>query len=302
MERKFYKEVLESLTDGVYFTNLDRKVTYWNKAAERLSGYSATEVVGKSCADNVLRHVDENGIELCIEGCPLAATMEDGEIRETNVFMHHKFGHRVPVFVRASPMRDENGQIVGAVEVFTDNSKNLDMLREMEELRKEVLTDQLTKVGNRRYASIIMERLEDSLQKEDVSFGVLFVDLDHFKNVNDTWGHHVGDLVLQMAAKTLKAALRPLDVVCRWGGEEFVILIPNIESEGLAVLAERVRMLVENSWVDHEGERISVTASFGGAVAEQGEVAESVVDRADKQVYLSKESGRNCIHIGGVKV
>ena len=302
MERKFYKEVLESLTDGVYFTNLDRKVTYWNKAAERLSGYSAIEVVGKSCADNVLRHVDENGIELCVEGCPLAATMEDGEIRETNVFMHHKFGHRVPVFVRASPMRDENGQIVGAVEVFTDDSKNLDMLREMEELRKEVLTDQLTKVGNRRYALIIMERLEDSLQKEDVSFGILFVDLDHFKNVNDTWGHHVGDLVLQMVAKTLKAALRPLDVVCRWGGEEFVILIPNIESEGLAVLAERVRMLVEKSWVDHESERISVTASFGGAVAEQGDTAELVVDRADKQVYLSKESGRNCIHIGGVKV
>jgi diguanylate cyclase (GGDEF)-like protein len=128
------------------------------------------------------------------------------------------------------------------------------------------------------------------------------VDLDHFKRVNDTWGHHVGDLVLRMTAKTLTASLRPLDVVCRWGGEEFLILIPNIESEGLAVLAGRIRMLLENSWIDHEGERISVTGSFGGAISEKGESAESVVDRADKQVYLSKGSGRNCIHIGDVKL
>lgn len=302
MNQEFYKEVLESLTDGVYFMSLDRKVTYWNKAAERISGYAASEVVGKSCAENILMHVDADGNQLCIKGCPLVATMKDGEVRETNVYMHHKFGHRIPVFIRASPMRDEKGEIIGAVEVFTDDSKNLDLIREMEELKKEVLTDQLTQAGNRRYASIIMERLEESLRREDVSFGVLFVDLDHFKNVNDIWGHHVGDLVLQMTAKTLRASLRPLDVVCRWGGEEFVLFIPNIEVEGLAVLAERVRMLVEQAWIDHDNDRISVTASFGGAISKKGESAESVVGRADKQVYLSKETGRNCIHINDAKV
>lgn len=297
MDQEFYKELLDSLTDGVYFVDLKRQVTYWNKAAERLSGYTAREIMGKSCADNFLRHVDDDGNHLCVFGCPLAATMEDGELREASVYMHHKFGHRVPVFVRASPMRDELGDIIGAVEIFADNSKNIDVLNEMEALRKEVLTDQLTGIGNRRYADITMDRLDELMRDSKVPYGVVFVDIDHFKQVNDTWGHHVGDLVIAMVAKTLKAALRPLDVACRWGGEEFVILVPNTTADGLAIVAERIRMLVEQSWIEHDGERVAVTASFGGAVSKDGEVAVSVVDRADKQVYLSKESGRNCVHI-----
>ncbi|MDC0335333.1 GGDEF domain-containing protein [Pseudodesulfovibrio sp.] len=299
MDQEFYKELLDSLTDGVYFVDLKRQVTYWNKAAERLSGYTAKEIMGKSCADNLLRHVDDDGNELCLNGCPLAATMEDGELREASVYMHHKFGHRVPVFVRASPMRNELGDIVGAVEIFADNSKNMDVLNEMEELRKEVLTDQLTGIGNRRYADITLDRLDQSMKDSNVPFGIVFTDIDHFKNVNDTWGHSVGDLVISMVAKTLTAVLRPLDVACRWGGEEFVILIPNTTEDGLAIATERIRMLVEQSWVEHDGERVAVTASFGGAISADGEAAASVVDRADKQVYLSKETGRNRVHING---
>lgn len=302
MNREFYKEVLESLTDGVYFVDGNRIITFWNKAAERISGYTAEEVVGKSCADNVLRHVDDDGNHLCVQGCPLQSVMQDGKIRETNVYMHHKFGHRVPVFVRASPMFDDLGQIVGAVEVFADNSQSMNMLQEMEALRKEVLTDQLTNVGNRRYADVMLDRLEVSMKEHGVSFSVLFVDIDHFKHVNDTWGHHVGDQVLTMTAQTLSAALRPLDTICRWGGEEFVIMIPNVDDKGLCVIAERIRMLLQESWIEHGEELIRVTASFGGAVSTPEESAIAVVDRADKQVYLSKESGRNCVHIGGEKV
>ncbi|WP_147820096.1 sensor domain-containing diguanylate cyclase [Salidesulfovibrio onnuriiensis] len=302
MVQDFYKEVLDSLTEGVYFVDLDRKVTYWNKAAERLSGYAAEEIMGKSCADNYLRHVDEDGNQLCLQGCPLAATMNDGEVREASVYMHHKFGHRVPVFVRASPMRDELGNIVGAVEVFVDNSKHLVILEEMEKLRKEVLTDKLTGIGNRRYAEISSDRLDASMKESGIPFGVVFADIDHFKKVNDLWGHHVGDMVIAMVARTLTASLRPLDVACRWGGEEFVVLIPNTTPEGLAIVAERLRMLVAQSWVEHEGQRVEVTASFGGAASGKGELAAAVIARADKQLYLSKEAGRNCIYINGKKL
>ncbi|QGY39275.1 diguanylate cyclase [Pseudodesulfovibrio cashew] len=302
MNQEFYKELLDSLTDGVYFVNLEKQVTFWNKAAERLSGYTAKEIVGKSCADNILRHVDDEGVQLCLHGCPLAATMEDGDLREAHVYMHHKFGHRVPIFVRTSPMRDESGKIVGAVEVFTDNSKNLDIIKEMESLRKEVLTDQLTGIGNRRYADITLDRLDSSMRDSGVPFGVVFADIDHFKEINDRWGHRVGDQVIAMVAKTLKTVLRPLDVACRWGGEEFVILIPNITHDGLVVVTERLRMLVAESWVDYENARIAVTASFGGAISKEGELAMAVVDRADRQLYLSKEAGRDCVHIAGENI
>ena len=275
----------------------DYRVTYWNKAAERISGYASQEVMGKSCADNILRHVDEKGTELCIHGCPLAATINDGQVREVEVYMHHKFGHRVPVAVRASPMRDADGKIIGAVEVFSNNSKNIDVLKEMEELRREVFRDKLTDIGNRRFADITLENYENTLRENGVPFGVVFVDIDFFKKVNDTWGHAVGDKVLQMVAQTLANGLRALDVACRWGGEEFVLITPNITVESLGIMADRLRILVENSWLDYEGERLAVTASFGGAVSQVGETAESVVARADKQVYTSKENGRNRVTI-----
>jgi diguanylate cyclase (GGDEF)-like protein/PAS domain S-box-containing protein len=297
MYQEFYRELLDAMADGVYFVDLDRRVTYWNKAAERISGYAAQEVLGKRCADNILRHVDCDGHHLCLRGCPLAATMEDGQLRETEVFMHHKYGHRVPVLVRASPMRGPDGAITGAVEIFSGNAKGINVLQELEALRKEVLTDQLTGIGNRRYADITLKSLDSSLAEHGVPFGVLFVDIDHFKKVNDTWGHHVGDQVLRMVAQTLAQGLRGLDVACRWGGEEFVLLVPNTTLESLRGLGDRLRMLVENCWLDHADKQVRATASFGGAVSRPGENADAVVDRADRQVYKSKEAGRNCVHV-----
>lgn len=300
MEAAFYKNLLDALSDGIYFVDTDRRVTFWNKAAERLTGFAAEEIVGRSCSENLLRHVDEHGRQLCRIGCPLTLTMSDGVGREALVYLHHKQGHRVPVRVKASPMRDDQGVIVGAVEVFSPAVKDADALKEMEELRQEVLTDGLTGIANRRYADIAMERLDSVMRDSQSRLGVMFIDLDRFKQVNDTWGHAVGDRVLGMVARTLEASLRPMDVLCRWGGEEFVVLVPNSSVEGLSALARRMQMLLSQSWVEHEGNRVEVTASFGLALSGSGETASQVVERADREVYLSKRSGRDCISMDGV--
>ena len=218
MEPSFYQKLIDNLQEAVYFVDRNRIVTYWNASAERISGYSASEVLGKSCSDNILRHVDEFGTQLCLEGCPLAAVMQDGNIREVEVFMHHKEGHRVPVFVRGAPINDDTGNIVGAVEVFSDNSKTLHALDLIQELKQEALLDNLTKLANRRYADSALNNHIAAQNREGVVFGLLFIDLDHFKQIDDTWGHNVGDVVLIMAANTIKGGLRPLDLACRWGG------------------------------------------------------------------------------------
>lgn len=104
-EKDFYKDIIDNLYDGIYFVDRDRVITYWNKGAERITGYAATQTIGHSCRDNLLNHVTANGIQLCMTNCPLAAVMEDGHVREAEVFLHHKDGHRMPVVVRATPMR-----------------------------------------------------------------------------------------------------------------------------------------------------------------------------------------------------
>ena len=118
--------------------------------------------------------------------------------------MHHKLGHRVLVSVRVTPLRDELNNITGAVEIFTLKSKTVDLIQEMEQLRKEVLTDCLTGVGNRRYAEIAMYNLDMTMQEIKTSFGVLFIDIDYFKNVNDTFGHDAGDQILDHGGEYFK--------------------------------------------------------------------------------------------------
>ena len=296
MDQFFYKEILDSLNDGIYFVNRRREVLYWNEAAERLSGYSAEEMIGKRCADNTLNHVDENGKNLCRKGCPLAGCMRDGEGREIHVFMHHKDGHRVPVSIRSLPMRGEGGKIIGSVEIFSDRSKNMEVNSEVEALRLATVTDPLTGIGNRRQADISLSTLGNAWLEKQVPFGVLYVDIDNFKSINDTWGHEVGDKVIKTVASTLAATLRPTDIACRWGGDEFVILLPNASHEGLEAVGSRLVHLVRESWLDLNGERLTFTASLGGAVAQKGECPREILARADDQLYLSKEAGRNCFH------
>jgi diguanylate cyclase (GGDEF)-like protein len=125
------------------------------------------------------------------------------------------------------------------------------------------------------------------------SFGVLFIDIDHFKRVNDIHGHQVGDRVIRLVARTLQNGLRPTDRVCRFGGEEFLCLLPNITSEEMRQVAERLRVLVEQSGLDLPMGTLQVSVSIGGALSRKGDTPFSIIDRADQAMYRAKELGRN---------
>ena len=101
-----YKTIINNIYDGLYLVDRTRKITFWNSAAERITGFSSAEVVGRRCLDNILVHVDGQGCELCKNACPLAATMKDGVAREADIFLQHKSGYRVPITVRVTPLKD----------------------------------------------------------------------------------------------------------------------------------------------------------------------------------------------------
>jgi diguanylate cyclase (GGDEF)-like protein/PAS domain S-box-containing protein len=295
-EDGFYKALLDNLHDGVYFTDRDRKITYWNKGAERLTGYSADEIVGSRCADNILAHVDEEGCNLCEGSCPLAATMSDGGARQAEVFLHHKEGHRLPVLVRVSPIRNSDGEIIGGVEVFSDNSASVAARKKLAELHEMALLDDLTGIPNRRLLEITLRRRFDEMSRyPHWSFGVVFIDVDDFKETNDLYGHDTGDAVLRMIAGTLSGALRSVDVVGRWGGDEFLAVALNLAPEELEKIADRVRALVEKSYLSLEERLISCTVSVGVTLACRGDTVDTLMKRVDELMYLSKLSGRNSV-------
>jgi len=293
MEETFYRELLDNLYDGVYFVDLDRRISYWNKGAEKLTGYDREEVLGRHCWDDFLTHLDDRGEQMCDIACPLLDTLKDGKVRDTNVYLHHKEGHRVPVLVRMAPIHDPKGKIIGAVEIFSDNSSRVASEMKIEELEKLALLDELTKIGNRRFMEMSLRTKMDEMNRYQSQMGVFFVDIDNFKKINDSYGHHMGDEVLRSVAKTLSGALRPLDILCRWGGEEFVVAVGNLDMDTMAVIAERFRSLVENSDVAIDESRIKFTVSVGATIALEKDTLDSVIKRADQLMYQSKEKGRN---------
>lgn len=158
-----------------------------------------------------------------------------------------------------------------------------------------VETDPLTGVGNRRQ---FMKRLAAEFGRAERNrhhFGLLMVDVDHFKNVNDTRGHQTGDLVLTAIARLLTQSARKYDTVCRVGGEEFAVLLPEVAKEGVLVVAERVRRAIEEARAPDGMELVTVSVGVAMGPKGEGDHAEAVLKRADTELYRAKDAGRNRI-------
>lgn len=289
----FYRSLLDNLYDGIYFVDCQRKIIYWNKGAERITGFRADEVQGNHCWNNILRHINDQGVALCHTICPLAATILDGQTREASVYLHHKDGHRVPILVRTAPLYDAHRHIIGAIEIFSDNTAQSMITERVNELEKLALLDPLTQLANRRYIEMNLHSRLEELRRYHWPFGVLFLDVDHFKSINDTYGHMVGDEILRMLARTFTANMRASDIFGRWGGEEFVAIVRNVDHEQLYSFAERLRILVAESYLIEESAVIQATISIGGTLARTDDTVESLLQRADQLMYQSKTAGRN---------
>jgi len=294
----FYKSLVDNLNDGVFYVDIDGRITYWNNGAERLTGYARNEVLGRRCIDNFLKHVDEMGCTFCSTGCPLSTGTDCGKARDVDTYLLHKRGHRVPVSARITPIKDETGCVIGAVEVLKDVTARKRVERRAGELEALAYFDALTGVPNRRFVEVKIQQSIQDVQVLGETVGLLLLDLDHFKEVNDMWGHPAGDLVLQAVTKTLMQSLRPTDVVGRWGGEEFLVLLPNTNFELLQTICERCRILLAENAVPTGSGYVQITVSGGATLLRKNDSALSALKRADSLLYLSKSAGRNRITFG----
>ncbi len=281
--------LLDALPDGVYITDRNRRIIYWNRAAESIAGFPATEIVGSCCEGDGLNHLGEDGGRCCKARCPLKTAMERDMILHEQVFLHHRDGHRLPVSVTAHPLRDRDGVITGAIEVF--RSRGVAGYDDLEELQRMAFLDPGTGIANRRFLETrIVSRL-DELQRYGWTLGVIFFDLDDLKGINDSRGHRAGDQLLRMVSTTLAANLRSSDMVGRWGGDEFVAVIRNVDEQRLADLADKLCMLVRESagWAGKASLRRTV--SVGATLALPQDTLETLIDRCDRLMYRSKHQG-----------
>jgi len=167
------------------------------------------------------------------------------------------------------------------------------LMKQLEEMKQAAMLDHLTSLPNRRYCDIALSAKLSELKRYNWMFGLVMADIDFFKRVNDTHGHHIGDRVLKSVSRALVENSRPFDVVSRWGGEEFLIVIPHVDADSLRNLTDRFRVIVEQTPIPTENGEVKVTISLGATLAQPSDTIQSLIERVDRLMYQSKDEGRN---------
>jgi len=289
-----YLYLLESLYDGFSIVDSDQQFILWNTGIEKLLGQTATQMLGRTWTSHVLACADENGNPLSDQDYPIQRVINSGEASST-IFQIQRADKRwIKVELQSVPLLDDQNRFHGVANIYRDLSRSSRRLREYQDLKAAASRDSLTSVANRGELETQLARMlsEYDETKNTKSFSVIFIDVDFFKNINDTYGHVVGDQVLVDLVKLLQHETYSGELVGRYGGEEFLILCPETEISLAFKRAERLRKAIPESEIGGSAE-YHITASFGVTEVEPGDSVESILRRVDKALYLAKENGRN---------
>jgi two-component system cell cycle response regulator len=297
-----FRHVLDAITDGVYVTGPDRTIVYWSAGAERITGYSAGEVVGRRCNEDLLGHTDLEGVRLCLSSCPLQDCLDTGhEHTISEVFLRRKDGERLAVYVKTALFEIE-GERYG-VEIFgeLESVAGKELASRMQQLSDSAISDPLTGLFNRRYLDAALGQQYAMFKRLGRRYGVIQVDIDEVKAVNDRLGHLAGDEAIKFVAGILSDNVREMDVAARYGGDEFVVICGLASEEDLAAYGRRlVRLVHDSRFAPAEDAGLRVTVSAGGALVAAGDDDESAaLARADAAMYTAKRSGRDGFAVAG---
>ncbi len=280
--------VMQSASEGMVIVRNDKKVLYANPSMEKITGFSCDELVNEG--EGFLRHeLDENA---CKEICDIA---HNADHFRREVTVHKKQGGEIHILLSLDTLRNDQGEIEYFVGLLTDITEVRNSRQKLEYMATH---DILTRLPNR---TMLEDRLQQAITraKRHNRFGaLLFLDLDDFKQVNDSLGHVVGDKLLRHVAQRLQTSRRKQDTVARFGGDEFVIILEDIDkTEDINVIAEKLLQSL-NSAFKIEDYELNISASIGITLfPRDGRSVKELLHKADISMYEAKKSGRNRYHL-----
>ncbi|MFS2160185.1 diguanylate cyclase [Pseudomonas sp. Pseusp122] len=276
-------QALNAALEAIFVTDRDANVVFANEAFQKLTGYCAIEIIGQT------PRILSSGKHDELFYARLSETLDSGKSARMQFLNKRKDGTVFHAEYSISPLLSPEGEVTHYVSIVQDVTERLG--RE-QKLIKIARSDPLTGLYNRRAAEHALERQINMAQVSGKSFSLIIGDIDHFKSINDQYGHPAGDDVLKNVANILIHRIRKRDIAVRWGGEEFVVLAPDSSLQQASELAERIRKGVESLALEGID---SVTISLGVAELANGETSASLIQRADSALYQAKRSGRNRI-------
>jgi len=290
MTRQRYEAVVQTAYDGVISVDETQKIKLINDSAKYIFGVTSEDVVGTNLSRFIPMRFRAKHPEYIasfrnspVDARPMQARVPVRGLRAD--------GNEFPIEVTISKIKV--GSSVEMTAVIRDISERV---RLIEELSRAATHDALTGTFNRRHGATVMNSEIARCHRFGHQLSVVMFDIDYFKKINDDYGHPAGDKVLVTVAQIAQKALRETDVLCRWGGEEFMAVLPETSRQDAAAMAERIRALFAQHAVDVQGTaRVAFTASFGvAAYLGKGSTQDALVDQVDKALYRAKTAGRNC--------
>ncbi len=284
--------IIESATNSLVISDPhqpDCPIIYANPAFLRATGYAAAEIIGRNC--RFLQGLDTDPATIAT----MRAAVAEGRGCTVILLNYRKDGSAFWQELTISPVHDDDGRLlyfIGIQADITDLKRaHAEVERAQGELRRQALHDALTGLPNR---TLLQDRLEQALRatrRAAAPTALLLLDLDRFKDINDTFGHHYGDLLLREVGARLRAGLREVDTVARLGGDEFAVLLPGADADGAIVAARRITAALERPVV-LEGHPFEVSSSIGVALGpDHGDDATTLLRRADVAMYAAKAAG-----------
>ncbi len=291
-----YRTLFETVPQGVVYQDATGAITSANPAALRILGLTLDQLQGRTSMDPRWRALREDGSPFPGEEHPAMVALRTGrEVRDVLMGVHvpdrPEGRAQVWILVNAVPLL-EGGVVRQVYATFEDITERVQLTQE---IHRQATTDFLTGAPNRRnFMSRLALEFDRVRRHPSLSCGLLALDLDHFKRVNDTWGHAAGDAVLCHLVQLAQGLIRSTDLLGRTGGEEFSVLLPDTPPEAVLAMAERLRERVAATPAVFEGRHIPISLSIGASLIDPRDAdADAVLARADQALYVAKEGGRN---------
>jgi diguanylate cyclase (GGDEF)-like protein/PAS domain S-box-containing protein len=289
---RFSAKFMENMYDAVVFIDAGGRICLWNRGAERLTGIAAATVRQRAWSPEILDLSDEKGRSIAPADCPVHVAIHSGVQSLRRLRIYGRNGRSVSVDCHAIPVIAEDGAMQGAILVLHDASSEISLEHRCQKLADKATRDPLTQVANRAEFDRVHAMFIEAHQQQKVPCSLLMCDLDHFKQVNDTYGHQAGDDAIRSLAAILKGACRAGDLVARYGGEEFVMLLAGCDNAAATRRAEQIRKALCQMPQPKLNSR-TISASFGVTEIQPGDTPETMLRRADRALLMAKAGGRN---------
>src|SRR5258708_7498403 len=271
------RDILDGLQIGVSVLDLQKKIVFWSDGAEQITGYSRIDVLGHSCADNILQHCNQKSCEMCAGRCPISIAMHDAKPMEAVTFIHHKSGHRAQVHTWAIPLRDKHGSIIGIIQTFEGDFALAGPGPDDHSMRERGCLDETTGLPNEAMMQAHLRELLGTFAELQISFGVVCLEVSDLDKFRARYGQVATRSILQVLARTLRNTVWPTDFVGRWSEERFLVILSGCHEDALRLISQRILNMTANATIQWWGEELSVAVSIAGTVALAGDTVASLL-------------------------